>query len=114
MRRFAERPSAVIAYCPRSLMPLYHHALADLRLAIPGELNLASFVNEEHEIPGLDVTRMITPWLDVGRAAIIRLVARCAQPGKRFDPLMLPMPLLPGTTCGPFQWTTRIPRPDRA
>jgi LacI family transcriptional regulator len=107
-----ERPSAVIGYCPRSLMPFYHHALSDLRLTIPDDLNLACFLNEEHEIPGLDVTRMTCPWLDVGRAAIIRLVARCAQPGKHFDPLMLPMPLIPGTTSAPWRVTTRIRRPE--
>jgi hypothetical protein len=57
------------------------------------------------------VTRLTVPWLDLGRAAIIRLVARCAQPGKRFDPLMLPLPLSPGTTTSP-RGTTRIRRPD--
>jgi LacI family transcriptional regulator len=105
-----ERPSAVIAYCPRSLMPFYHEALGRLRLAIPADLSLACFVNEEYEIPGLDITRLMVPWLDLGRAAIIRLVARCAQPAKRFDPLMLPLPLMPGTTTGPWRVTTRIPR----
>lgn len=106
----ADRPSAVIAYCPRSLMPFYHEALGRLRLAIPADLNLACFVNEEYEIPGLDLTRLTVPWLDLGRAAIIRLVARCAQPAKRFDPLMLPLTLNPGTTTGPWRITTRIQR----
>lgn len=106
-----ERPTALIAYCPRSLMPFYHLALGDLHLVIPGDLSIACFVNDEHEIPGLDVTRMVNPWLDVGRAAVIRLVARCAQPAKRFDPLMLPMPLYPGTTTAPWRVTTRIRHP---
>lgn len=109
-----DRPSAVLGYCPRSLMPFYHHALTTMHLSIPADLNLACFVNEDYEIPGLDVTRLCVPWLDIGRAAIIRLVARCAQPGKRFDPLMLPMPLFPGTTSGPWRLTTRIQRPDPA
>lgn len=96
----ADVPSAVIAYCPRSAMPFYHHAVGERRLTLPGNLSVAAFVNEEHETSGLDLTRMANPWLEVGHAAITRLVARCAQPGKRFDPLMLPMALVPGATCG--------------
>lgn len=105
-------PSAVIAYCPRSLMPFYHHALADRHLRVPGDLSLATFVNDEHEIAGIDVTRMANPWLDVGHAAVTRLVARCAQPGKRFDPLMVPMSLIAGSTCGPRHGTRRLTRPE--
>ncbi len=96
----AAPPSAVIAYCPRSLMPFYQHAVAGLRLRVPGDLSLATFVNEEHEITGLDITHMANPWLEVGHAALTRLVARCTQPARRFDPLMVPMPLIAGGTCG--------------
>lgn len=105
-------PSAVIAYCPRSLMPFYHHARVDRHLRVPGDLSLATFVNDEHEITGIDVTRMATPWIDVGHAAVSRLVARCAQPGKRFDPLMVPMPLIAGSTCGPRHGTGRLSRQE--
>lgn len=97
----AAAPSAVIAYCPRSLMPFYQHAVANLRLRVPGDLSLATFLNEEHEITGFDITHMANPWFEVGHAALTRLVARCAQPGRRFDPLMVPMPLVAGATCGP-------------
>jgi LacI family transcriptional regulator len=103
-------PTAVIAYCPQSLMPFYHHAVADLRLSVPGDLSLCSFVNDEVETGGLDLTRMANPWLNVGHAAVTRLVARCSQAGKRFDPLMLPVPLLPGVTCGRIRGTGRISR----
>jgi LacI family transcriptional regulator len=96
-----EAPTAILGYCPRSIMPFYHAAVGQLRWSLPHDLSLASFVNEEHEITGLDLTRMANPWLEVGHAAITRLVARCAQPGKRFDPLMVPMRLIAGTTCGP-------------
>lgn len=96
-----DAPTAILGYCPRSIMPFYYAALGQLRWSLPRDLSLASFVNEEHEITGLDLTRMANPWLEVGHAAITRLVARCAQPGKRFDPLMVPMRLVSGTTCGP-------------
>ena len=110
----ASAPTAVIAYCPRSLMPFYHHAVADLRLSVPGNLSLASFANEGEDIASLDLTRMASPWLDVGHAAVARLVARCTQPSKRFDPLMLPLPLLPGVTCGQLRGTERLSRQDLA
>lgn len=108
----ATAPSAVMAYCPRSLMPFYHHALAERQLRVPGDLSLATFVNDEHEISGIDVTRMANPWLEVGHAAVTRLVARCAQPGRRFDPLMVPMPLIAGSTCGPRHGTGRLTRQE--
>ena len=107
-------PTAVIAYCPRSLMPFYHHAVADLHMTIPGDLSLCSFVNDEVETGGLDLTRMANPWLNVGHAAVTRLVARCTQPSKRFDPLMLPVPLLAGVTCGRLRGTERLSRQDLA
>lgn len=94
-------PTAIIGYCPRSVMPFYHTLVGDRRRTVPGDLSLASFVNEEHETSGLELTQMANPWLAVGHAAVTRLVARCAQAGRRFAPLMLPMPLVPGATCGP-------------
>jgi LacI family transcriptional regulator len=96
-----DAPTAIISYCPRSILPFYHAALGKLRWTLPRDLSLASFVNEEHEITGLDLTCMTNPWLEIGHAAITRLVARCAQPGKRFAPLMVPMRLRTGATCGP-------------
>lgn len=110
----ASAPTAVIAYCARSLMPFYYHAVADLRLSVPGNLSLASFANEGEDTAGLDLTRMTNPWLNVGHAAVARLVARCTQPSKRFDPLMLPLPLLPGVTCGRLLGTERLSRQDLA
>jgi LacI family transcriptional regulator len=97
-----EAPTAILGYCPRSIMPFYHAALGHLHKTLPRDLSLASFVNEEHEISGLNLTRMSNPWLEIGHAAVTRLVARCAQPGKRFDPLMVPMRLIPGSTCAPL------------
>jgi LacI family transcriptional regulator len=96
----AAAPTAVIGYCPRSVMPFHQIAVSEHHLSIPGGLSLAAFVNEEHETAGVDLTGMTNPWLDVGHAAVTRLVARCAQPGKRFDPLMVPMRLITGATCG--------------
>lgn len=92
--------TAVIGYCPRSITPFHQVAVGDLQRAVPGNLSLATFINDEHETAGLDLTGMANPWLDVGHAAVTRLVARCAQPGKRFDPLMVPMRLMTGATCG--------------
>jgi LacI family transcriptional regulator len=96
----AAAPTAVIGYCPRSVMPFHQIAVSEQRRSLPGDLSLATFVNDEHETAGLDLTGMANPWLDVGHAAVTRLVARCAQPGKRFDPLMVPMRLMLGSTCG--------------
>jgi DNA-binding LacI/PurR family transcriptional regulator len=94
-----DAPTAVIGYSPQSTMPFYHLAPSELNRSIPEGLSLATFVNEENKTSGIDFTRMMTPWIAVGHAVISRLVARCAQPGKRFAPLMQPMEFIPGSTC---------------
>jgi DNA-binding LacI/PurR family transcriptional regulator len=95
-----DRPTFIIAASHRSALPLFHLALASGNLRVPQDLSIATFSEDFHDLDDANITHMAMPWEDVGHAGLTRLIARCHQPGRRFDPLMLPLQLHHGLTCG--------------
>ncbi len=95
-----DRPTFIITYNHNSALPLLHLALSSGHICVPKDLCIASFSDDLHDSAFTDITHMAVPWEDVGHAGLERLIARCHQPGRRFDPLMLPLQLQHGTSCG--------------
>jgi len=95
-----DRPTFIITYSRRSALPLFHLALVSGHLRVPQDMSIATFSDDLHDTDDTNITHMAVPWEDVGHAGLVRLIARCHQPGRRFDPLMLPLQLHHGLTCG--------------
>ncbi len=95
-----DRPTFIITYNQNSALPLLHLALSSGHLRVPQDVSIASFSDDLQDSAHTDITHMAVPWEDVGHAGLERLIARCHQPGRRFDPLMLPLQLQHGTSCG--------------
>jgi DNA-binding LacI/PurR family transcriptional regulator len=98
----SDRPTFIITYCRRSALPLLQMSLSHGHIRVPQDLCIATFSEGPHDVDDTNLTHMSIPWEEVGQASIARLIARCHQPGRRFDPLMLPLQLHHGQTCGPI------------
>jgi LacI family transcriptional regulator len=96
------RPTFFIAFCPRSALSVLQMAISECGLHIPNNESIATFCHDLPDRDGTDLTSMVLPWEQIGQASILRLLARCQQPGLRFTPLLVPCRWHPGSTCQPL------------
>jgi DNA-binding LacI/PurR family transcriptional regulator len=98
----SDRPTFIITNNRSSALPLFHLSLLTGHLRVPQDISIATFSEDLYDVDDTNITHMAIAWEDVGHAGLTRLIARCHQPGRRFDPLMLPLQLHHGLTCGPL------------
>ncbi|KUG53864.1 LacI family transcriptional regulator [Kocuria rosea subsp. polaris] len=112
-----DRPTALFCYNDRMAMGAYR-AAAQLGLAIPQDLSVIGFDNQELIATGLHpgLTTMALPHYDMGAWAVetlIRLIDGHAEEKLLADrPTLLPCPLVRRDSIAPPRDTTRKPAPD--
>jgi LacI family transcriptional regulator len=92
-----DRPTALIAYSNEHLLPAYLSAAA-LGMRVPQDLSLASFGDRTSTLGRLSVTMMVSPWAEVGMAAVKMLAEKVEHPRKRFDAVVIPSKYCVGQT----------------
>jgi len=94
-----ERPTALIAYSPADMLPIYR-AAERTGIEIPSELSLVAFGSEPIGREELVATALI-PDLEVGRRAVEMLSDRIGNHAKTFPPEAIPFGFDEGRTICP-------------
>ncbi len=88
-----KRPTAVIAAAPQEAQTLIM-ACAHAGIRIPQQLSIVAISESELTHLGVDLTRIVVPFHDLGVHAVRMLLTRIGNPREPLPALALPMPLL--------------------
>ncbi len=88
-----QRPTAVVAASPLEAQTLIM-ACAHAGISVPRDLSVVAISEAELTHLGLDLTRVVVPFHEVGVHAVRMLLARIATPAEQMPALILPMPLV--------------------
>lgn len=91
----AQRPTAVIAASPHEAQTLIL-ACAHAGIRIPQQLSIVAISEADLTHLGVDLTRIVVPFHDLGVHAVRMLLTRIDQPREPLPALALPMPLVEG------------------
>lgn len=86
-------PTAVIAAAPQEAQTLIM-ACAHVGIRIPEQLSIVAISESEFTHLGVDLTRIVVPFHDLGVHAVRMLLTRIGNPREFIPALALPMPLL--------------------
>ena len=89
----SQRPTAVIAAAPQEAQTLIM-ACAHAGIRIPEQLSIVAISESELTHLGVDLTRIVVPFHDLGVHAVRMLLTRIGNPRESLPALALPMPLI--------------------
>lgn len=98
--RRPQRPTAVVAASPLEAQTLIM-ACAHAGVQVPRDLSVVAISESALTHLGLDITRVVVPFHDLGVHAVRMLLARIATPAEPLPALVLPMTLLAGGSTTP-------------
>lgn len=96
--RRPQRPTAVVAASPLEAQTLIM-AAAHAGVAVPDELSVVAISESSLTHTGVDLTRVVVPFHDLGAHAVRMLLERIEKPQEPMPALVLPMPLRDGASA---------------
>ena len=98
--RRPQRPTAVVAASPLEAQTLIM-ACAHAGVQVPRDLSVVAISESPLTHLGLDLTRVVVPFHDLGVHAVRMLLARIGEPQEAVPALALPMALVAGGSTAP-------------
>ena len=95
-----DRPTAIITYGIDDALPLLVAALGQ-GLQVPDDLSLITIHPGSANFTGLPMTTLVIPAAAMGRAALVMLIEKIADPEREQPAQAVPFTLDPGMTCAP-------------